>query len=151
MTIFHGMNTNASALTANRFKMDVVSSNLANADTTRAQLNEDGEWEPYRRKLVSTEPRDANFNSFLQKSMNRSSNPGSGVRVDSVEEDQSPFEQVYNPSHPDSDENGYVQMPNVDPLKEMLDLMSTSRSYEANVTALNASKGMLMKSLEIGR
>ncbi|MDQ0350616.1 flagellar basal-body rod protein FlgC [Alkalibacillus filiformis] len=151
MTIFHGMNTNASALTANRFKMDVVSSNLANADTTRAQLNEDGEWEPYRRKLVSTEPRDANFNSFLQKSMNRSSNPGSGVRVRSIEEDQSPFEQVYNPSHPDSDENGYVQMPNVDPLKEMLDLMSTSRSYEANVTALNASKGMLMKSLEIGR
>ncbi|MDV2580595.1 flagellar basal body rod protein FlgC [Alkalibacillus haloalkaliphilus] len=151
MTIFHGMNTNASALTANRFKMDVVSSNLANADTTRAQLNEDGEWEPYRRKLVSTEPRDANFNSFLQKSMNRSSNPGSGVRVNSVEEDQSPFEQVYNPSHPDSDENGYVQMPNVDPLKEMLDLMSTSRSYEANVTAMNASKGMLMKSLEIGR
>ncbi|WP_017185478.1 flagellar basal body rod protein FlgC [Alkalibacillus haloalkaliphilus] len=151
MTIFHGMNTNASALTANRFKMDVVSSNLANADTTRAQLNEDGEWEPYRRKLVSTEPRDANFNSFLQKSMNRSSNPGSGVSVRSIEEDQSPFEQVYNPSHPDSDENGYVQMPNVDPLKEMLDLMSTSRSYEANVTALNASKGMLMKSLEIGR
>ncbi|GAA0461211.1 flagellar basal body rod protein FlgC [Alkalibacillus silvisoli] len=151
MSIFHGMNTSGSALTANRFKMDVVSSNLANANTTRAQMNEDGEFEPYRRKLVSQEPRDASFNSFLQKSMNRSSNPGTGVRVQSIEEDQSPFEQVYNPSHPDANEDGYVQMPNVDPLKEMLDLMSTSRSYEANVTALNASKGLLMKSLEIGR
>ncbi|WP_188205800.1 flagellar basal body rod protein FlgC [Alkalibacillus aidingensis] len=151
MSIFHGMNTSGSALTANRFKMDVVSSNIANADTTRAELNEDGEWEPYRRKLVSQEPKDSSFNSFLQKSMKQTNTPGNGVRIQSVVEDQSPFEQVYNPSHPDANEEGYVEMPNVDPLKEMLDLMSTTRAYEANVTALNASKGMLMKSLEIGK
>ncbi|NIK10782.1 flagellar basal body rod protein FlgC [Alkalibacillus almallahensis] len=151
MSIFSGMNTNASALTANRFKMDVVSSNIANADTTRAEMNEDGEWEPYRRKIVSQESRGASFDSFLQKSLNRSDNPGGGVRINSVEEDPSPFQQVYNPSHPDANEEGYVQKPNVNPLEEMLELMSTSRQYEANVTALNASKGMMMKSLEIGR
>ncbi|WP_027963182.1 flagellar basal body rod protein FlgC [Halalkalibacillus halophilus] len=151
MTIFHGMNTNGSALTANRFKMDVVSSNIANADTTRAQMNEDGEWEPYRRKLVSQESKDAPFNSFLNKAMNRSHAPGEGVRVREVVEDQTPFEEVYNPTHPDANDDGYVQMPNVDPLQEMIEMMSTTRAYEANVTALNASKGMLMKSLEIGR
>ncbi|TFB23347.1 flagellar basal body rod protein FlgC [Filobacillus milosensis] len=151
MGIFDGMNTSGSALTANRFKMDVISSNLANADTTRARLNENGEWEPYRRKVVTQEPRGANFNSFLQKAMNQSDSPGNGVRVSGVEEDPAPFKQVYNPNHPDADENGYVAMPNVDPLKEMINMMSTTRAYEANVTALNASKGMLMKALEIGR
>ncbi|MET3682130.1 flagellar basal-body rod protein FlgC [Alkalibacillus flavidus] len=151
MSIFDGLNANASALTANRFKMDVVSSNIANANTTRAEQNEDGEWVPYRRKIVSQESRGASFDSFLQKSLGRSDNPGQGVRINSVEEDQSPFKQVYQPSHPDANEDGYVQMPNVDPLEEMLELMSTSRSYEANVTALNASKGMMMKALEIGR
>ncbi|GEL75883.1 flagellar basal body rod protein FlgC [Tenuibacillus multivorans] len=151
MSIFDGMNTSGSALTANRFKMDVISSNLANADTTRATLNEDGEWEPYRRKVVTQEPREANFNSFLQKAMNRTDSPGTGVRVQSVEADPAPFKQVFNPNHPDADENGYVAMPNVDPLKEMVNLMSTTRTYEANVTALNASKSMLMKALEIGR
>ncbi len=68
-----------------------------------------------------------------------------------IVEDQTPFKLVYDPSHPDADENGYVQLPNVDPLKEMVDLMSATRSYEANVTVLNATKGMLMKALEIGK
>ncbi|MGM8214463.1 flagellar basal body rod protein FlgC [Bacillaceae bacterium W0354] len=151
MSIFHGINTSGSALTANRFKMDVISSNLANVDTTRATLNEAGEWVPYRRKLVTQEPRGAHFNSFLNKAMNRTNTPGTGVRIRSVVEDESPFKLVFNPNHPDADENGYVQMPNVDPLQEMINLMSVTRTYEANVTALNASKGMLMKALEIGK
>lgn len=151
MSIFHGMNTSASALTANRFKMDVVASNLANADTTRATLNEDGEWEPYRRKLVTQEPRGHKFDSFLNQAIKRTNSPGEGVRIRSVVDDESPFKVVYNPTHPDANEEGYVQMPNVDPLQEMIELMSTTRAYEANVTALNASKGMLMKALEIGR
>lgn len=151
MSIFNGINTSASALTANRFKMDVIASNLANVDTTRARINEDGEWEPYRRKLVTQEARGGQFNSFLHKAMNKSDSVGKGVRIRSVVEDQTPFKQIYNPSHPDADELGFVQMPNVDPLQEMINLMSVTRAYEANVTALNASKGMLMKALEIGK
>ncbi|SEP56941.1 flagellar basal body rod protein FlgC [Piscibacillus halophilus] len=151
MSIFDGMNINSSALTANRFKMDVISSNLANADTTRARVNDNGEWEPYRKKTVVQEPRGQQFNNFLNKAMNKANSQGEGVRVSWVVEDPSPFKEVYNPEHPDANEDGYVSMPNVDPLKEMIDLMSTTRTYEANVTALNASKGMLMKALEIGR
>jgi len=76
---------------------------------------------------------------------------GEGVRVSRVYEDEAPFKQVYNPTHPDADERGYVQMPNVDILKEMVDLMSATRSYEANVTALNATKAIIAKALEIGK
>ncbi len=78
---------------------------------------------------------------------------GSNIRCESFSYHgvQTPFKMVYNPNHPDANEDGYVQMPNVDPLKEMVDLMSATRSYEANITALNASKGMLMKALEIGK
>jgi flagellar basal-body rod protein FlgC len=76
---------------------------------------------------------------------------GNGVRVKSIEEDSAPLKPVYNPTHPDADADGYVLMPNVDITKEMVDMISASRSYEANVTALNASKSMIMKALEIGR
>ena len=76
---------------------------------------------------------------------------GSGVKVTQIVEDETPFELVYDPEHPDANEDGYVQMPNVDPLREMVDLMSATRSYEANVTVFNASKNMLMKALEIGK
>lgn len=151
MSIFNSFNTSASALTAQRLRMDVVSSNIANASSTRATVNEAGEFEPYRRKMVTLEPAGANFNSFLQKATNTSANPGSGVRVSAIQEDQEPFKLVFNPNHPDANAEGYVEMPNVDPLKEMVDLMSTTRSYEANVTAINATKGMLMKALEIGK
>lgn len=151
MSIFNSFNTSASALTAQRLRMDVVSSNIANASSTRATVNEAGEFEPYRRKMVTLEPAGANFNSFLQKATSTSANPGSGVRVSAIQEDQEPFKLVFNPNHPDANAEGYVEMPNVDPLKEMVDLMSTTRSYEANVTAINATKGMLMKALEIGK
>ena len=76
---------------------------------------------------------------------------GNGVKVTRIVEDDTPFQLVYDPEHPDANEEGYVKMPNVDPLTEMVDLMSATRSYEANVTVFNASKNMLMKALEIGK
>ncbi|SDJ01989.1 flagellar basal body rod protein FlgC [Salimicrobium halophilum] len=151
MSMFHAINNSASGLTAQRLRMDVASSNIANADSTRATRNEDGEWEPYRRKMVSFQPQEKSFRSFLQQASNRSATPGEGVRATKITEDDEPFKNVYQPNHPDADENGYVQMPNVDPLREMVDIMSATRSYEANVTSMNASKNMLMKALEIGR
>lgn len=150
MRVFNGMNISASALTAQRLRMDVISSNMANAETTRANFV-NGEWQPYRRKMVNMEPAGGSFNNFLNKAMKQSASSGQGVRVKAVVEDQTPFEMVYNPEHPDANAEGYVAMPNVDPLKEMVDLMSATRSYEANVTAFNATKGMMMKALEIGK
>ncbi|QHS22242.1 flagellar basal body rod protein FlgC [Virgibacillus sp. MSP4-1] len=155
MGIFNSINTSASGLTAQRLRMDVISSNIANAETTRAQLNEDGEWEPYRRKMVSFEEKGSSFHSKFQQALhshsNNHTNQNSGVRVAEISEDEQPFKMVYKPNHPDANDQGYVAMPNVDPLKEMVDLMSTTRSYEANVTSMNASKDMLMKALEIGK
>lgn len=149
MSIFNSMNTSGSALTAQRLRMDVASSNIANSDSTRARVNADGEWEPYRRRLVNFETSGANFKSHLHRATNNQS--GSDVKASVITEDGEPFKMVYNPMHPDADDAGFVQMPNVNPLQEMVDMMSSTRSYEANVTALNASKGMLMKALEIGR
>ncbi|PYI50363.1 flagellar basal body rod protein FlgC [Paenibacillus flagellatus] len=149
MKLTNGFDISSSALTAQRFRMDVISSNMANADTTRGKLV-DGRWVPYQRKIVSMEAKEpAPFSQYLQASMNSAT--GQGVRVSRVFEDEAPFKQVYNPTHPDADERGYVQMPNVDILKEMVDLMSATRSYEANVTALNATKSMITKALEIGK
>jgi flagellar basal-body rod protein FlgC len=150
MSIFHSLNTTASALTAQRLRMDVISSNMANADTTRAKLV-NGQWQPYRRKMVVMEPNGSGFSSYLNVAMNRETAVGNGVKVTKITEDQTPFKLVYDPAHPDANEEGYVQLPNVDPLKEMVDLMSATRSYEANVTVFNATKGMLMKALEIGK
>ncbi|CDQ40120.1 flagellar basal body rod protein FlgC [Virgibacillus salexigens] len=149
MSIFHALESSASALTAQRLRMDVISSNIANAQSTRATVNENGDYEPYRRKMVTMQSESANFKSLLNRAKN-SGQPG-GVKVTDITEDETPFKFVYNPSHPDANENGYVQLPNVEPLKEMVDLMSATRSYEANITALNASKSMLMKALEIGK
>lgn len=151
MTIFHSINTTASALTAQRLRMDVVSSNMANVDTTRGKFV-DGEWQPYRRKMVVTQENTGNFSSFLKDAVTKNGNSlGNGVKVAKIVEDETPFKMVYNPDHPDANEDGFVQLPNVDPLKEMVDLISATRSYEANVTVLNATKGMLMKALEIGK
>lgn len=133
--------------------MDVISSNMANVDTTRARMV-DGEWQPYRRKTVSLQPQEAQFSSFLGVAMGKMSNSsaGQGVRVSRISEDvNTPFKPVFDPEHPDADDQGYVHMPNVDPLREMVDLMSATRTYEANVTVLNANKSMLMKALEIGK
>ncbi|MDF2724127.1 MAG: flagellar basal body rod protein FlgC [Paenibacillus sp.] len=148
MRLTNGFDISSSALTAQRFRMDVISSNIANADTTRGKLV-DGRWVPYQRKLVTMEAKQPSFSQTLQNSMREAT--GDGVRISRVFEDDAPFKQVYNPTDPDANENGYVEMPNVDILKEMVDLMSATRSYEANVTVLNASKSMIMKALEIGK
>lgn len=150
MSIFHSINTSGSALTAQRLRMDVVSSNIANSESTRSRVDENGEWEPYRRKMVSFQNEGASFRSHLQAANNKA-NGTEGVRASVITEDETPFKMVFNPNHPDADEAGYVAMPNVDPLQEMVDLMSATRAYEANITALNASKGLLMKALEIGK
>lgn len=153
MSVFHSLNTTGSALTAQRLRMDVISSNMANIDTTRARFVE-GEWEPYRRKTVTLQPKGGQFSNMLQTAIGKSKNSstGNGVLVSKVHEDrETPFKSVYDPEHPDADADGYIKMPNVDPLREMVNLMSATRSYEANVTAFNANKSMLMKALEIGK
>lgn len=152
MGIFQSINTTGSALTAQRLRMDVISANMANADTTRAEFNADtGKWTPYSRKSVVLQNKEASFASFLNAATGKTNGTGDGVKVSGIVKDETPFELDYNPEHPDANEDGYVEMPNVDPLREMVDLMSATRSYEANVTVLNASKGMMMKALEIGK
>lgn len=148
--MFNAINASASGLTTQRLRMDVASSNIANAHSTRATMNEDGEFEPYRRKIVELQPENQNFQSVLKHAANKHA-PSQGVTVSGIVEDETPFKLQYNPAHPDANEDGYVQLPNVDPLKETVDMMSATRSYEANITALNASKNMLMKALEIGK
>ena len=149
MNISNGFSINASALTAQRLRMDVISSNLANAETTRARI-ENGQAVPYRRKTVVLSPQSESFEGMLRAQMNGET-AGQGGRVAAVKEDSSPLKQVYNPTHPDANAEGYVYMPNVDVTKEMVDMIAATRSYEANVTAINASKAMIMKALEIGR
>ncbi|WML49285.1 flagellar basal body rod protein FlgC [Neobacillus sp. PS3-34] len=161
MSVFQSMNTTASALTAQRLRMDVISSNMANVDTTRGTYIKGrwdhgtyikGYWEPYRRKTVEFQPEGtSSFSSFLNVAMNNG-NAGGGVKVSKIEEDKkTPFKMVYDPEHPDANKDGYVELPNVDPLREMVDLISATRSYEANVTVFNASKSMMMKALELGK
>lgn len=146
--ILGSFDISASALTAQRLRMDVISSNIANAETTRASYV-DGKFVPYRRKMVEVAPVDTTFKNMLNDKIDATG--AQGVKVTAITDDQTPFKQVYNPTHPDADANGMVNMPNVDVLKEMVDMISATRSYEASVTALNASKSMFSKTLEIGR
>ncbi|MCI1857884.1 MAG: flagellar basal body rod protein FlgC [Sporolactobacillus sp.] len=147
MGMFDGMNISASNLTAQRLRMDVASANVANMDTTRAR-RVNGRWEPYRRKVVNLKTIDSSFDSVLKKSLGSASG---GVEVASISEDPTAFPEKYDPSDPDADNNGYVRESNVDPLKEMVDLMDANRSYEAGVTAVDAEKNMLSRALDIGR
>lgn len=142
MGYFSSLDINASALTAQRLRMDTISQNIANANTTRGA---DGN--PYRRKTVQFEERKERFSEY----MNSSNVAGDGVRVSKIVEDKSPFKIVYDPGHPDADANGNVRMPNVEIVNEMVNMISATRSYEANVTAINSSKSMIMKALEIGK
>ena len=143
MGYFTSLDIGASDLSAQRLRMDVISQNIANSNTTRT---EDGT--PYRRRDVVFEER--KFSDYLTES-SKEKLTGSGVRVASIVEDQTPFKRVYDPGHPDADEEGYVEMPNVDVITEMINMISASRAYEANVTAINTTKSIAMKALEIGR
>ncbi|SHE59150.1 flagellar basal-body rod protein FlgC [Thermoanaerobacter uzonensis DSM 18761] len=146
MNLFSSMDTSASGLTAERVRMDVISQNIANVNTTRTSQGG-----PYRRKLVILkEIQPDSFESILDKVKGKYS--GKGVEVVQISEDvQTPLRRVYDPGHPDADQNGYVEYPNVNIVSEMVDMISATRAYEANVTAFNASKAMFQKSLEIGR
>jgi flagellar basal-body rod protein FlgC len=146
MSLFGGLEISASALTAERLRMDVVAENLANAQTTRGA---DGQ--PYRRKEVVLQERAGSFGASLSAAMNSSRPPGAGVAVAAVVEDQTPLKQVYDPGHPDADAEGYVSMPNVDTVTEMVDLIGAQRAYEANVTAMQAAKQMFARTLELLR
>src|SRR5690554_2843541 len=126
--------------------MDVISNNLANANTTRT---EDGG--PFRRQLAVFAPRGVHRLPIRGLRTSVSTGVGEGVRVAAIVQDDAPPRMVYDPSHPDADEDGMVAMPNVDIVREMVDLISASRAYEANVTTINALKSMAMKALEIGR
>lgn len=152
MKISNGFDISASALTANRMRMDVISSNIANAETTRASYV-NGEYVPYKRKMVVLNSNEQSFSQVFNNTMNGTdaSNKFQGVNVTKIIEDSSPFKLVYNPSHPDANQDGYVQMPNVDIATEMVDMIGAVRAYESNVTALNATKSMFMKALELGK
>lgn len=143
MALFSSFNINASGMTAERLRSDIISQNLANVNTTSTK---DGG--PYRRKtVVFTEKGNSSFNQVL---MTTQGAVGKGVKVTKIVEDTSTaMRMVYDPSHPDADENGYVTYPNVNTVTEMTNLIDASRAYEANVTAFNASKSMAMKGLEI--
>ncbi|MPN32820.1 Flagellar basal-body rod protein FlgC [bioreactor metagenome] len=134
MSVFSGMRISASGLSAERMRMDVISSNVANVKTTRTE-----EGGAYKRKVASFEE---NYDEKLGML---------GVKTVSIEDDKSPLRRLYEPNHPDADEQGYVEYPNVDLLVEMSDLITASRAYESNIDTLNAQKSMISKALEIGR
>lgn len=146
MDFFTSMRISATGMSAQQTRMNTISSNLANAETTRA---EDGSG-PYRRRdpIFTATPDRESFGEVLANQMDENAQ---GVLVTEVQEDQRPPRMVYNPKHPDADANGYVAMPNVNSVEEMANMISASRSYEANVTALNAAKSMAIKALEIGK
>ncbi|KGI43781.1 flagellar basal-body rod protein FlgC [Clostridium tetani] len=143
MKMFNNMRISASGLSAERLRLDTIASNIVNSRSTRGKNGE-----PYRRKVAIFQE---NLTKEVNKQTGKREDVLNGVKAIGIEEDQSEFRRVYEPSHPDADENGYVLMPNVNILNEMADMIAATRSYEANVDAINSSKSMFMKALEIGR
>ena len=146
MGLFDAIDTAASGLSAERLRMDVTAENLANAQTTKGA---DGQ--PYRRKVVQLqEASGGGFGATLGSELARQG-ASAGVRVAGIAQDSTPNRLVYDPGHPDADARGYVSMPNVQPVTEMVDLISASRGYEANVTVMQTAKQMFAKTLDILR
>lgn len=150
MGLFDAIDVAGSGLAAERLRMDVTAGNLANAQTTQGA---DGQ--PFRRRSVVLQEAGANsFDAMLTGAMAGTSgaqSPASGVQVAGIVEDQTPARRVYDPGHPDADAQGYVLLPNVNPVNEMVDLISSSRAYEANVTAMQSAKTMFTKTLDLLR
>ena len=146
MGMFDSMHVSASGLAAERLRMDVIAQNLANANSTRGP---DGQ--PYRRHEVVFRSSDVGAAEGPGRSERASSEPLHGVEPVAIVEDPSALRTVYDPQHPDADEDGYVHFPNVNPVTEMVDMMTATRAYEANVTAMNAAKNMALKALDILR
>lgn len=143
MDIFNTFDVSASALRAQRIRLDTISSNLANVETTSTP-----EGGPYKKKSVYFQSQSLSFKEHLDGNLRNSIQ---GVEVSKILEDQDEPQLVYNPSHPDAREDGYVAMPNVNVLKEMVDMTSATRAYEANTTVIKSAKRMALKALEIGR
>lgn len=139
------MNISASGMTAERLRSDIISQNLANVNTTR-----DANGDPYyRRTVVMAEKDISSFSDVLRMTATNTSN---GVKVTQIVEDKNtPLRMVYEPSHPDANEDGYVSYSNVNTVTEMTNLIDASRAYEANVTAFNGIKNMMLKALEVGK
>ena len=146
MGLFQSFNINASGMTAERFRTDIISENIANVNSTSTE-----EGGPYRRKIVTFAEKPVTpFNQYYSASKNKA--VGNGVKVSSVTRDYSTdFTEEYDPSNPDADENGYVYYPNVNTVTEMTNLIDATRAYEANATAFNASKSMAEAGLQIGK
>jgi len=146
MSVIDAMNISASGMTAQRLRMDIISQNIANVNTTR---DENGN--PYRRKILVFEERQQTpFAQILGGKISQAA--GSGVKVTEIKDDtKTAMNKVYDPSHPDADEDGYVTYPNVNTVTEMANMIDASRAYEANVTAFNSIKSMALKGLEVGK
>lgn len=156
MSLFQAMQASATGMNAERFRMDLISNNLANANTTRTAAGT-----PFQRQLAIFAPRAArggavegmriaasNGARFLQ---GRVDGERIGVRVIGTTSDTSPFPRRYDPGHPDADDDGYVTLSNVDPIREMVDMMAASRAYEANLSAMGTTRQMLQKTIDLGR
>lgn len=151
MSMFGGIDAAASGLTAERLRMDVISNNIANVNSTRTV---DGG--PFKRKYVVFQPREAESNSFasmLNGAMNKGgkNRAGDGVRAVGIGTDDTQGKLVFDPGHPDANADGYVELPNVDIVNEMVDMITASRAYEANVTTINAAKSMAQQALNISK
>lgn len=150
MASIDALNISASGMSAQRLRMDLIAQNIANVNTTR---DENGE--VYRRKTLVFQARTQDtFSKMLAQSSrtNASELVGNGVRVTGIVEDhKTAMKTVYDPGHPDADEDGYVTLPNVNTVTEITNLIDATRAYEANITAFNATKNMLLKGLEVGK
>ncbi|AWW26369.1 flagellar basal body rod protein FlgC [Acetobacterium carbinolicum] len=145
MSFLSSFNISGSGMTAQKYRLDVVAQNIANAKVTRTE-----EGEPYRRKMTVLSS--VNTGTFLDALKTATGAvQKAGVQVEAVIEDESALVPVYDPTHPDANAEGYVMYPNVNTAQEMTDAMGASRAYEANVTAFNATKSIVLKALEIGR
>ncbi|MBW9151947.1 flagellar basal body rod protein FlgC [Clostridium estertheticum] len=140
---FMGMRISSSGLVAERLRMDTISSNVANATTTRGENGK-----PYIRKIAVFQE---NLQQELDKTTGTYKASFKGVKAVGIENDPSALRRVYDPSHPDADKDGYVSMPNVNILNEMADMIASTRAYEANVSSMTAQKSMFSKALEIGK
>lgn len=143
MKMFNNMRISASGLSAERLRIDTIASNIVNSRSTRGKNGE-----AYRRKVAIFQE---NLTNELNGNTGKTEEVLKGVKAVGIEEDTSELRRVYEPNHPDADKDGYVLMPNVNILNEMADMIAATRAYEANIDAINSSKSMFMKALEIGR
>lgn len=149
MGMFMGIDTAASGLTAERLRMDVISNNIANANTTRTDRGG-----AYHRRYVVFKPRERaplSFEQTLMRAVGVRQNAGEGVRAVAIAEDNQQGPLVYDPGHPDANAEGYVEKPNVNIVAEMVDMITAQRAYEAGTTAINAAKAMASKAMDIGK